>query len=64
MVAKDALERALRRLPEDQREAILLTKVQGLTCAEAAEVVGSPVGTVKWRVSEGLKTLRNVMSEE
>ena len=64
LVAKDALERALGRLPEEQREAIILTKVQGLTCADAAEVVGSPVGTVKWRVSEGLKTLRNTMSEE
>lgn len=36
----EKLERALARLPEDQREAILLRRVEGLSNAEAAAVLG------------------------
>lgn len=41
----------LVQLPADQRAAVVLTQVVGLTYAEAAEVFGCPVGTVRSRVA-------------
>lgn len=38
-------------LPLDQREALLLTQVIGLSYAEAATVCGCPVGTIRSRVA-------------
>ena len=42
----------------DQRSAIVLVDVEGLSVSEAAEVLGVPEGTVKSRVHEGLARLR------
>ena len=47
------VETALAALPADQRLAIVLVDLQGLPVAEAAEVLGVPVGTVKSRCSRG-----------
>ena len=41
----------LARLDADRREAFVLTQLLGLTYAEAAEVVGCPVGTIRSRVA-------------
>jgi len=41
----------LRRLPGDRRSAFALTQVLGLSYAEAAEVEGVPVGTIRSRVA-------------
>lgn len=49
---------ALATLPEAMRDAVLLCAAQGLSQGEAAEILGVPVGTVKSRVSYGLKRLR------
>lgn len=46
-------ERALLRLPPEQREALVLTCIEGLTFAEAAEVLGIPAGTVMSRSARG-----------
>jgi DNA-directed RNA polymerase specialized sigma24 family protein len=43
---------------------VVLTKVQGLTCGEAADVLEVPSGTLKWWVSQGLKMLREQMKED
>lgn len=53
-----ALERALDSLPEAYREAIQLTKVSGLSIAEAAEVLGASETAVKLRVHRGYTQLR------
>lgn len=53
-----ALERALDALPEAYREAIQLTKVSGLSIAEAAEVLGASETAVKLRVHRGYTQLR------
>lgn len=45
------LEAALGRLPTDQREALLLCDLWGFRYAEIAEIVGSPVGTVRSRIA-------------
>jgi RNA polymerase sigma-70 factor (ECF subfamily) len=41
----------LTRLDRDRREAFVLTQLLGLPYAEAAEVVGCPVGTIRSRVA-------------
>ncbi|MFJ8040134.1 RNA polymerase sigma factor SigM [Kitasatospora sp. NPDC096147] len=44
---------ALGALPPDQRAALVLVDMQGYGVAEAAEVLGVPVGTVKSRCARG-----------
>ena len=52
------VDEALAAIPLSHREAVLLIHAQGLTYAEAAQVLAEPIGTVKWRVSEALKQMR------
>lgn len=59
-----ALHRALARLDVPLREAFLLVAAQGLTHREAANVLGAPVGTIKWRVAEATRRLRVLLSED
>jgi RNA polymerase sigma-70 factor, ECF subfamily len=47
------IDRALRALPDDQRSAIVLVDVEGLSVAEVAGILGIPEGTVKSRCSRG-----------
>ena len=54
----EALERALDAMPEAYREAIQLTKITGLSVAEAAEVLGTTPTAVKLRVHRGYNLLR------
>ena len=49
---------ALQRLPEDQREVLVLRHVVGLGTGEVAEVLGVAEGTAKSHVSRGLARLR------
>lgn len=44
---------ALAALPEDQRVALVLVDLQGLSVDDAARVLGVPAGTVKSRCSRG-----------
>ena len=46
-----AVSDALARLEPDRREAFALTQVLGLSYAEAAGVLGCPVGTIRSRVA-------------
>jgi RNA polymerase sigma-70 factor, ECF subfamily len=52
------LTRALAKLPEEQRSAILLVGLEGMGYDEAASVSKLPVGTVRSRVSRGRESLR------
>jgi RNA polymerase sigma-70 factor (sigma-E family) len=54
----DEVWRALGRLPERQRAAIVLRYYEDLSEAETADVLGISVGTVKSQVSRGLERLR------
>jgi RNA polymerase sigma-70 factor (ECF subfamily) len=47
------IDRALAALPLDQRAAIILVDVEGLSVADAALALGIPEGTVKSRCSRG-----------
>ena len=53
---------AMRRLPEDQRTAILLKEYQGMTFQEIADVMGCPLSTAKTRVYQGLSVLRRELA--
>lgn len=57
-----AVQRALKTLSEDQREAVLLKVYQGFKFEEMAEVLGCPVSTVKSRVYSGLEQLKFVLA--
>ncbi|KAB2850892.1 MAG: RNA polymerase sigma factor [Hyphomicrobiaceae bacterium] len=52
---------ALQKLPEEQREAVLLVGLEGLSYAETAEVLGVPIGTVMSRLSRGRERLRKLL---
>lgn len=54
---------ALRRIPSEQRRALVLFHMQGLTVAEIAQETGAPVGTVKARLARGRKALAPYVSE-
>lgn len=56
--ARIAIEAAMRSLSEPLRQAFLLVVVQERTCREAAQILGCPVGTIKWRVAEALRQVR------
>ena len=54
------LERAIAKLPEEQRRVVLLVGLDGMQYDEAASVVNLPVGTVRSRVARGRETLRTM----
>jgi RNA polymerase sigma-70 factor (ECF subfamily) len=58
------LERALGKLPTEQRQVLLLVAVEETTYEEVAEIVGVPVGTVRSRLSRGREALRALMDED
>lgn len=47
----------LQQLPEERREALILTQVLGYSYAEAAEIAGCRVGTIRSRVARARKNL-------
>jgi RNA polymerase sigma-70 factor (ECF subfamily) len=55
------LERAMSKLPEEQRAVILLVGLEGMRYEEVAEVLNVPVGTVRSRLSRGRDMLRQLM---
>ncbi len=55
------LNKALRRLSNEQREVVLLVGLEQMTYEEAAKVLGVPIGTVMSRLSRGREQLRAMM---
>jgi RNA polymerase sigma-70 factor (ECF subfamily) len=53
---------ALDKLPEDQREALILVGASGFSYEEAAEICGCAVGTIKSRVNRARTRLSNLLS--
>lgn len=58
-----ALDRALARLPEDQRRVIVLYHLCDMGIADIAEEVGAPTGTVKARLSRGRAALATLLGD-
>jgi RNA polymerase sigma-70 factor, ECF subfamily len=57
------LEEALRRLPAEQRDALVLTYVRDRPYAEIASALSIPEATLRTRVFYGLKSLRKILDE-
>jgi RNA polymerase sigma-70 factor (ECF subfamily) len=53
---------ALSRLPDEQREALILVGASGFSYEEAAEICGCAIGTVKSRVNRARTRLAELMS--
>lgn len=60
-VAESQLWAAVRRLPEKQRDAVLLVYADELSHAEAAAAMGVKEATISWYVHEARKTLRGLL---
>ena len=54
----DEIHRHLAELPESSREALLLCDLEGLSYQEIANVMNTPVGTVRSRISRARSFLR------
>jgi RNA polymerase sigma-70 factor (ECF subfamily) len=57
----DAVRRALRHVPEDQRQAVLMHHVQGRSFAEIAARLGVRVNAAKTRAFRGMKAMRELL---
>lgn len=57
------VDRAMAKLPEDQREAVLLVMVEGYSYKEAAGIVGCPVGTLNSRLVRGRDALMEILGD-
>lgn len=59
-IALAEMARALDRLPDEQREALLLVVLDGASYQEAAEIIGIPAGTLMSRLGRARAALRNL----
>jgi RNA polymerase sigma factor (sigma-70 family) len=60
---RERVQAALKRLPDQQREALELAYYGGFSQSELAERLGQPVGTIKSRMFTGLARLRELLAE-
>ena len=58
------LDRAIARLPEDQRQVLLLVGLEGMSYEDVAAILNIPIGTVRSRLSRGRDLLRKIMGIE
>jgi RNA polymerase sigma-70 factor (ECF subfamily) len=62
--AKSDVERALGRLSEAKRITLLLAEVEGLSCAEIAQALDIPIGTVWTRLHAARRDLRRALDAD
>lgn len=60
----DAIRRAFERLRPDDRALIVLHYVEQRPLGEIADTMGSPVGTIKWRLSRARRALERALEVE
>lgn len=58
------VQKALELLTPEQREAILLSRYQGLSYAEIAQIAGCSEGAVKTRVFRAMETLKKALTRD
>lgn len=58
-----AMETAMRQLPDEQRLAVGLVLIEGLSYKEAAEVMEVPVGTLTSRLARAREALTAILDE-
>jgi RNA polymerase sigma-70 factor (ECF subfamily) len=57
------VDAALGRLPAEQRAAIALVCIEGLSYKEAAEIAGVPIGTIMSRLARARQSLHATLNE-
>ena len=61
LITRLSVQAAMARLPEDQRMAVSLVLVEGLSYKEAAEALDVPIGTLTSRLARGRETLQRLL---
>ncbi|HEY8072314.1 MAG TPA: sigma-70 family RNA polymerase sigma factor [Methylocystis sp.] len=61
---QEAIRRAMAQLPDGQREAVKLMKLQGLSLHEASAVTGKSVASLKVSVHRAIKTMREMLERK
>ncbi|MBC7983705.1 MAG: sigma-70 family RNA polymerase sigma factor [Candidatus Obscuribacterales bacterium] len=56
-----AVQEAMSHLPEEQRTAVALVLVEGLSYKEAADVMSIPIGTLTSRLARGRESLQKML---
>jgi RNA polymerase sigma-70 factor (ECF subfamily) len=62
MELQNAIQHCLDNLPDDFRSAVVMVDVQGLDYSEAAESIGTPIGTIKSRLARARLRLRDCLN--
>jgi RNA polymerase sigma-70 factor (ECF subfamily) len=60
---RDEVQRLIKQLPEKYRAPLVLRYFDELSCAEIAEVLGMPEGTVKTQIHRARKALEKLLAE-
>jgi RNA polymerase sigma-70 factor (ECF subfamily) len=58
-----SVQDAMARLPDEQRMAVGLVLVEGLSYKEAAEIMGIPIGTLTSRLARGREALQTMLDD-
>ena len=58
------LDRALARIPEEQRRVILLIGIDSVSYEDAATILDVPIGTIRSRLSRGRTALRMLIDRK
>ena len=59
-----SIQSALERLPEEQRLAVALVLIEGLSYREAAQVMEVPIGTLTSRLARGRTALQSMLTAQ
>lgn len=62
-VMRGDIDGAMARLPDEQREVVLLVLVEGYAYREAAEILEVPIGTVTSRLARGREALMHLLGD-
>ena len=61
---RERIMEALSKLPDNQRQVILLAYFEGYSQSEMSELLSEPLGTIKTRVRLAMQKLRSVLHED
>jgi RNA polymerase sigma-70 factor, ECF subfamily len=59
----EVIRQAMRALPDQFRTAVYYADVEGFSCKEVADLMGTPVGTVTSRLHRGRRLLRRMLAD-